>query len=321
MVLHNPNNWHWVDKNCISWSRDYFKENLVGISAESEANSVAVSEVKSVEGDVEVCQRKGKVISLFDVAINLNYQGKSGETDVKGTINIPEVSYDNDEDDYQFSITVDPDNNETAQIKSLVRTKLVPQLRTALFKFGPDLSNTHGGAIQHSGNEPLHWSLTERAKANAASKAAVDSSKEQKPKIFGVGVVSTTSITLKPSFNASPDQLYQALTRPDMVSAWSHSKVDFEPAAGGKFALFGGNVSGEFTEIVENKSIKMKWRLKDWSDNHYAQLSFQFLPQDSETIMETKWTGVPVDQRQKVETNFENYYVKPIKATFGFGLL
>lgn len=318
MVLHNPNNWHWVDKNCISWSRDYFKEKLVGISAQDGDAAAKVTKVSSVEGDVEVCQRKGKVISLFDVAVNLDLEGTAGETAVTGTIKIPEVMYDSEEEDYQFTISLTPDNSATASVKTLVRNKIVPQLRKALHKFGSDLIATHGNEIQHTGNEPIHWSLSEKTKANNSSKASVEDSKS---KIFGVGVINTTTVTLKPIFSASPDELYNVFTKPDMVAAWSRSKPTLEVGPGGKFALFGGNVTGEFVELVQNKSIRMKWRLKEWSPDHYANLSFTFVPGETQTVMETKWVGVPVDQQDKVEQNFENYYVKPIKATFGLGLL
>lgn len=326
MVLHNPNNWHWVDKNCISWSRDYFKEKLVGVSAQDENSNppvnVCVKEVKSIEGDVEVCQRKGKVISLFDVAVTLTFAGSAGEKEATGEISIPEVSYDSEEDSYQFSITLNPDNNETAPIKALIRSQLVPKLRKILYRFGTDLISTHGNEIQHNGKESIHWGLSEKTKANNSSKQSVEDSKSSsEKKMFGINVVNTTNLTLKPAFSASPEELYRIFTDQGMVAAWSRSKPELEPKNGGKFKLFGGNITGEFTELNENKNIKMKWRLKEWKPDHYADLSFEFVPEDTQTVMVTKWVGVPVDQRDRVEQNFENYYVKPIKGTFGLGLL
>lgn len=325
MVLHNPNNWHWVDKNCISWSREYFNEKLIGVSAEDEKNNVkvAVKTVKSIEGDVEVCQRKGKVISLFDVAVNLGFEGKSGEKEATGDISIPEVSYDSEEDSYQFSITLNPDVNETAPIKALIRSQLVPKLRKILYKFGTDLIATHGNEIQHNGNESIHWGLSDKTKANISSKQGVEDSKSSsnEKKMFGINVVNTTNLTLKPAFSASPEELYRIFTNEGMVAAWSRSKPELEVKTGGKFKLFGGNISGSFTELNENKNIKMKWRLKEWKPDHYADLTLDFVPEDTQTVMVTKWVGVPVDQRDRVEANFENYYVKPIKGTFGLGLL
>ena len=75
MVLHNPNNWHWVNKDVREWARNYLETNLVGISAEEGDTEARISKVTSMEGDVDVSQRKGKVITLFDVKVGLEYEG------------------------------------------------------------------------------------------------------------------------------------------------------------------------------------------------------------------------------------------------------
>jgi len=75
MVLHNPRNWHWVNKDATGWTREYLDKELVGISAEENGVSAKITEVKSMEGDVEVSQRKGKIITIFDVKLQLEYSG------------------------------------------------------------------------------------------------------------------------------------------------------------------------------------------------------------------------------------------------------
>ena len=76
MVLHNPNNWHWVNKDVAPWAKDYLETNLKGLSAEEGDVSVTVDKVLSMDGDVDVSQRKGKVITLFDVKLVLEYSGE-----------------------------------------------------------------------------------------------------------------------------------------------------------------------------------------------------------------------------------------------------
>src|SRR5947209_16831567 len=75
MVLHNPNNWHWVNKDAAPWAKQYLEEILPGISAEEGDVSAKVTKVISMDGDVDVSQRKGKVITLFDVKLQLEYEG------------------------------------------------------------------------------------------------------------------------------------------------------------------------------------------------------------------------------------------------------
>ena len=85
MVLHNPNNWHWVNKDVKEWARDYLVKNIVGLSAEDGDNAVKIKQIDTMDGDVDVSQRKGKVITLFDVKLVLGFEGihlHLGDTEV-----------------------------------------------------------------------------------------------------------------------------------------------------------------------------------------------------------------------------------------------
>ena len=77
MVLHNPNNWHWVNKDVTTWTKEYLEKDLTGIKAETDGASAIVSKLLSQEGDCEVAQRKGKVITIFDLKLQLEYTGES----------------------------------------------------------------------------------------------------------------------------------------------------------------------------------------------------------------------------------------------------
>ena len=68
---------HWVSKNCLTWAKEYFEAELTKVSAEDGSNKVSVSKVSSCEGDVDVSQRKGKIITLFDVKLVLDIEGSS----------------------------------------------------------------------------------------------------------------------------------------------------------------------------------------------------------------------------------------------------
>jgi hypothetical protein len=83
MVLHNPNNWHWVNKDATSWTRQWFEDNLKKIEAEEGDVKAKVSRVISMNGDVEVAQRKGKVITIFDVKLTLEYTGTCSHVPVE----------------------------------------------------------------------------------------------------------------------------------------------------------------------------------------------------------------------------------------------
>ena len=75
MVLHNPNNWHWVNKDVGPWAKDYLDSQVKDVSAEEDGVSAKVTKLTSMDGDVDVSQRKGKVITIFDVSLRLEYEG------------------------------------------------------------------------------------------------------------------------------------------------------------------------------------------------------------------------------------------------------
>lgn len=75
MVLHNPNNWHWVNKDVRPWAKDYLESQVIDLSAEENGVSAKVTKLTSMDGDVDVSQRKGKVITIFDVSLRLEYEG------------------------------------------------------------------------------------------------------------------------------------------------------------------------------------------------------------------------------------------------------
>jgi activator of HSP90 ATPase len=75
MVLHNPNNWHWVNKDASAWAKEWLGDNIKEIKAEEGGVTAQLDKLISMDGDVDVNQRKGKVITIFDVKLVIEYSG------------------------------------------------------------------------------------------------------------------------------------------------------------------------------------------------------------------------------------------------------
>lgn len=65
-----------VNKNCYKWAEKWFSEQLVGLEAEKDGHKVEVSKIVDVSGDVDLNQRKGKIITIYDIELKLNWKGK-----------------------------------------------------------------------------------------------------------------------------------------------------------------------------------------------------------------------------------------------------
>lgn len=349
MVVNNPNNWHWVDKNCLDWSRGYFESNTTGLSASSDSGKIAISAVSSVEGDCDVSQRKGKVISLFDLKLVFAVAGSTADdTKVSGSITVPELAYDSDADDITFDVSIYNETSEHEGVRQLIKKDLLPQLRTILAQFGDDLITEHSSDIQlsqdqvqlqftkanqqrerkekekESGKEKNNGKQdakeSEKLKAGIAN--AASSVSQPAARASAVPKYNTSTLHLEPEFNTLAEQLYITLLDQPRIAAWSRAAPDLEPfppSENSAFSLFGGSITGKFTKLVPNEQITQLWRLLDWKDGHYAVLDIQLKQGAGETKMVVKWTGIPVGEEDRVRNNFEDYYVRSIKITFGFG--
>ncbi len=153
MALHNPNNWHWVDKNVLKWTKEWLESTLLQLSAEKDDVEARISKVITCDGDVTVSQRKGKVITYYDVKLVLEYTGSAPDEDsVSGTITIPEIAHDTEEDEFVFETDIYSDSKTKQPVKDLVRAQLVPMLRKTLPQLTPALV-AHGKILQHADGE------------------------------------------------------------------------------------------------------------------------------------------------------------------------
>ncbi|CCH42760.1 hypothetical protein BN7_2304 [Wickerhamomyces ciferrii] len=141
MVVNNPNNWHWVNKNCLPWSKQYFIDNLENLKLDNDAYVITITN-SSISGDCDVTQRKGKVLCIYDMVLSFDVEGefkKSGES-IKGSVKIPEFIHDEDDYDYQL--------NEFGDYKAQIRKEFIPLIHERLIKFQKDLIDSHSKDVQ-----------------------------------------------------------------------------------------------------------------------------------------------------------------------------
>lgn len=325
MVLHNPNNWHWVNKDAAPWAKQWLTDNIMGLRVEDRGVKAQLDKVVSMDGDVDVNQRKGKVITIFDVKLVLEYSGTTKDNeDVSGTITVPEIAHDTEENEYVFDIDIYSDAASKAPVKDLVRASIVPALRTRFSKLGPALISHHGKDIQHAPDaNPSSAISTPKMYPHVSSAASSSSTTTTAPR--GSPTVNTTTVTDTEEFRAPASELYQTFTDPQRIAAFTRAAPKrFDGAKqGGKFELFGGNVSGEFVELQEPTKIVQTWRLDQWPAGHHSRLEIVFDQNDVDnvTVMRVTWSGVPVGQEEVTKRNWGEYYVRSIKTTFGFGTI
>lgn len=131
--------------------------------------------------------------------------------------------------------------------------------------------------------------------------------------------IDTTTISQTHKFQCTAEDFYNALTRIEMVTAFTRGHVKLDPIKGGTFTLFGGNVTGNFLELVPNKKIVKQWRYKPWPEGHYSIVTITMDQKDDHTEVKLHQTGVPTGEADVTRTNWARYYWDAMKQAFGFG--
>ncbi|CAO3613255.1 unnamed protein product [Cunninghamella blakesleeana] len=121
----NVNN--WVNKNCISWAKTYFTDNVVGLKVEKDGHEV-------------------KIVNWMKSMYSWEGIAQDG-TIVAGTINVPEVAHDFDLDEYVFEISVKEEDQLRRMIRDIVKKDLTPLMRKQFSLFTDDLIKSHGSDV------------------------------------------------------------------------------------------------------------------------------------------------------------------------------
>jgi activator of HSP90 ATPase len=219
----------------------------------------------------------------------------------------------------QFDVDLYAESKEKQPVKDLVRSKIVPRLREQFVRLAPALIAEHGKDIQHApGSNPSSGFSTPKTVPVPAAKPASDAA----PKTSQASKVNTTTVTDTAEFRTTAEEMYQTFTDVARLSAFTRAPPRvFEGAqVGGKFSLFGGNVSGEYLELAPPTKLVQSWRLDQWPAGHYSRLQIEFDQNDVDhvTFMRVTWEGVPVGQEEVTKRNWSEYYVRSIKQTFGY---
>ncbi|SCU80583.1 LADA_0B08438g1_1 [Lachancea dasiensis] len=148
MVVLNPNNWHWVDKNTLPWTERYMQElaaSMEAVCSPSGSHKVQIVKLESVSGDSHVSQRKGKVICYFDLNVQFTAQVVEADSDTsvcEGKIMVPELVHD------ESGFEIRPEG--FSDHYQMVKDHFVPSLRATLCQYQVDLIAQHSKDVQQS---------------------------------------------------------------------------------------------------------------------------------------------------------------------------
>lgn len=315
----NVNNWHWTERDATNWSSEKLKSLLVGLSVENEEGMCEVTEVSKVEGEASINNRKGKLIFFYEWNLKATWTGKSkAGVKYKGTVEVPNLSDENDMEDLDVSVSLNKDEPDTP-LTNLMKTKGADKVREALGSYVEFLkSEFTQGMILPTANGMAKPQSTSQSKAKQDKTQISSSSSTAAPINTGVKIP-TCKFSMRETFLTSPPELYRVFLNQEMVQAFTRGPASVDAERGGKFRLLNGNILGEFTELVPDEKIAMKWRYNNWPCEHYATITMTLLDRSNETELKVECRGVPESLEEQTKEGWKRYYFQAIKQTFGFG--
>ncbi|BFZ07591.1 hypothetical protein BsWGS_10630 [Bradybaena similaris] len=320
----NVNNWHWVEKNATNWSKERIKELLTGLKVEHEKGTCEITDVTQIEGEASANNRKAKLIFFYEFDIKGEWSGllKDDVKSYKGKFVIPNLSEEHEPDEIDVNVTADKNCDEAEALKEIFRSEGAKCIRRQLAQYISELKTEYGQNII----------LPTKNNQEPANSTSV-SSKENKPKqelnkfitsdntnSTEVGVkIPTKTLTMSESFQCQASDLYRALTFKPMVEAYMGSDIVFEPVKGERFSLAGGNITGEFVELIPDQKLVKRWRVKSWPPEHYSEVTIELVDKEGTTALSLKQTGVPAAQLDCTREGWSENYWNRMRQIFGFG--
>ncbi|KAF9652899.1 hypothetical protein BDM02DRAFT_3088389 [Thelephora ganbajun] len=315
-MSHTTANWHWKNKNIGPWARQWFQRELTTITITGDSEeSVQITDVTEVDGDVELGQRKSKLITIYDVKIELKWSGKASDgTDVNGKLVIPEVSHEITLDgtsEYVYNWTLSTKSSGAADtLYQLARKRLPVVLEAKFAEFPSAIIETHGKDLTVSA-EPSRTGTP--VQSTNVTSTTTTTTPEPKPVVKKpppkTTTVNTSTVEVEAIFMAAADDLFSLFTDEKRIPVWTRAPAQSNPSPGSEYSLFGGGVKGKYVSLDAPKQIIQTWLLQspDWPSGHEATLTTSLDQSSESTTVKFTLDGVPLGKEDEIKRNLEGY--------------
>ncbi|KAJ8921610.1 hypothetical protein NQ315_010518 [Exocentrus adspersus] len=318
----NVNNWHWTEKNASPWSQERIKELFNDIPIKTDEADIKITAVDKLEGEASANNRKGKLIFFYEWDIVLKWSGKlknGTDREFSGTIKIPNLSEENDVSELDIQVSVKDEDEEGFKLKQIMLKSSKDVVREQLGKYIAGLKEEFSkGMILPKKGETKPDGIKILA-SGFNKKVSMEPVVNSKKPTLGLKI-DTTTIKQTHKFQCTAQEFYDALTRIEMVTAFTRGAVKLDPTKGGKFELFGGNIVGTFDELVPAKKIVKQWRYKQWPEGHFSTVTLDINQKSDHTEVTLEQAGVPSAEAEVTKENWQRYYWDAMKQAFGFGV-
>ncbi|MEX0616326.1 MAG: SRPBCC domain-containing protein [Candidatus Woykebacteria bacterium] len=110
---------------------------------------------------------------------------------------------------------------------------------------------------------------------------------------------------------AGVEKVWQALVDPKIIEKWSGSSAKMDGKVGTKFELWGGDIWGINTEVVESKKLVQDWFGGDWREP--SKVTFVLTSDPDGTRVDLIHENLPDEEAGEFEDGWRKFYMGEIK--------
>lgn len=229
----------------------------------------------------------------------------------KGKFKCPDVDDSTPCDDCQVDVTCAETDTSAEKILAVMRKGGRAFVRAGISRFVASLQGAH--RVTNKGPPKIV--------AGSGGSPQPAAAKKDKPPTASCG--DTAEIKYKMEWRAPVPELWDALTNPAKVSAFTRSPAQVEARDGGRFSLLGGAMSGTFEKVdaaADPRVILQNWRLDTWPDGYHSTVRIELSSEEAGTcVMDFAHTGVPYMEMERAKEGWNKNFWEPIKMIFGWG--
>lgn len=114
--------------------------------------------------------------------------------------------------------------------------------------------------------------------------------------------------------NATPKDVYNALTNQRMVEIWTGEDAQMEPEPDSEFSLWEGSISGMNLEFEENKKIVQQWYFEGQEEKSIVSIILH--PNKKGTSVQLQHTNIPDEAYENISSGWDEDYFGALRELF-----
>lgn len=115
--------------------------------------------------------------------------------------------------------------------------------------------------------------------------------------------------------NATPEEIYIALTNPFTISLWTSEPAIMSTEPGTEFSMLSGNIVGKNLEFITNKKIVQQWYFGEEEGEH-SIVTIKLHDHKEGTSVELNHTNIPDEAYDDIIAGWDEVYFGNLNEYF-----